>query len=167
MRIYLVGYMGSGKTTLGKKLAKQMKYAFIDLDHVIEKQQDRKINQIFESDGEIVFRDIEKTELQKTVLLENTIISCGGGTPCFFDNMDWMNQHGVTLYLQMTVEGLCSRLCNGREERPLLKNLNPQEVKNFIALNLAKREPFYLQAQHCVNGEGVDVRAIASLVLSP
>jgi shikimate kinase len=167
MRIYLLGYMGSGKTTFGRALAKYLKYTFIDLDHFIEEQHKKTIPQIFEQEGETQFRELEKSYLHQTSLFQNTIVSCGGGTPCFFDNMDWMNQNGTTLYLQMTVDGLFNRLSNAREERPLLKNLNPEEMKNFIGVNLQKRAPFYEQASHILNAEKVKPKIVAGLLMKP
>jgi shikimate kinase len=128
MRVYLLGYMGSGKTTLGKTLAKKLKFNFTDLDHFIEKDLNKKISSLFETEGEEGFRSIEKNYLHKTASMENTIVSCGGGTPCFFDNIQWMNNNGITIYLKMTVDGLFNRLLHAKEERPLLKKLSNDEL---------------------------------------
>ncbi len=164
MRIFLIGYMGSGKSTLGKALAKNLKYRFVDLDKHIEKSYGKTISQIFETKGEQAFREIEKDYLHKTIDMENTIISTGGGTPCFFENMDWMNEKGITIYIKMTVDGLFNRLINGKEERPLLQKLDAEEMKEFIHNSLSKREPFYLKARHVIKGENVKPKQIISLL---
>ncbi len=164
MRIYLLGYMGSGKSTLGKSLAKNLNFGFIDLDTYLEKGYDKTISEIFATEGEARFREIEKEYLIKTSALENTVISTGGGTPCFNDNITWMNNNGITVYLQMTVEGLSNRLKNAKEERPLIKGLNATELNEFIRKNLEIREPFYKQANYIISGENVQAKKVINLL---
>src|SRR5690606_34726901 len=115
--IYIVGYMGSGKTTFGKRLAAKLNMAFVDLDNLIEVTEGKTINEIFELKGESYFREKEKEILQTTVFV-NTVVATGGGTPCFFDNMSWMNTNGKTIYLKMTAQALESRLKFDKNNRP-------------------------------------------------
>jgi len=152
-RIFLIGYMGSGKTTIGKLLSEKLGYSFVDMDAHIEEKQFKSVSQIFAEKGENEFRILEKQCLQKVGLFENVIISTGGGAPCFFDNMDFMNSQGLTVYLKLTPEELKDRLENSHaNKRPLLAERKGNELLQFITEGLAKREPFYLQAALQVNG---------------
>ena len=162
--VYLVGYMGCGKTTLGKKLANKLGRNFIDLDKLITTTQGKSIPEIFASEGEARFREIEKQCLLDTANMQDVIVATGGGAPCFFDNMKTMNDRGVTLYLKLSVGGLFNRLKNAKTERPLIKDLTEEELKDFIAVNLEKREPFYSQAQHTVLGESIYPEDVISLL---
>ena len=145
-RIYLIGYMGTGKTTLGKELAKSFDVQFIDLDHYIQEVEQKTISEIFEEVGEAGFREIENQTLKKISTLDNAIIAAGGGTPCFFDNMDYMNETGTTIYLRATPEALCKRLNVCKDKRPLIRDKNEEELHSFVKENLSKREPYYLKA---------------------
>ncbi len=153
MIVYLIGYMGCGKSTAGKGLAKKLGYEFIDLDELLEANEGRTISEIFANDGEEAFRKIEQATLASTFGLEHVIIATGGGAPCFFDNMAQMNAHGLTIYIQMTPEGLMERLQGGMDHRPILKGKSPQELHRFIAEALEKRNPFYTQAKSIVDGQ--------------
>lgn len=147
MRIYLTGFMGSGKSFFGKKIARAYAMAYVDLDHAIEMHFGKFIPQIFEQHGEAAFRQMEQEILHRTALLPNAVIACGGGTPCFFDNMEWMNTHGLTVYLRTSVPTLVKRLeSDPAHQRPLLKNLSGQALEQFIHERLQQREPFYKQA---------------------
>jgi shikimate kinase len=145
-KIFLIGYMGSGKTTIGKQLAKQLDLQFTDMDMIIENRYRKSISAIFEEKGETAFRETERKILLEIIDFENIVISTGGGTPCFFDNMELMNQSGITVYLQTGVDQLAARLKNETQTRPLIKNKDSEEIKTYIAANLKKREPFYKQA---------------------
>src|SRR5690606_26622914 len=145
MRIFLIGFMGSGKTTLGAKLASKLGYPFIDLDKTIEEQAGMSIREYFQQYGENAFRELEKQVLQNTEYPENAVIATGGGAPCFFDNMDWMNRNGVTIYLSMTPKALANRLEKGKDERPLIKDLSPEGLIQYIASKLQERNTFYKQ----------------------
>ena len=147
-RIIIVGYMGAGKTTVGKVLAKELGLEFYDLDWYIEGRMRKTIPQIFAERGEEGFRTVERNMLHEVAEFENIVLSCGGGTPCFFDNMDYLNQQGETLYLKATPEVLYGHLKMGRTERPLLKNKTPEEMQAFIREQLDHREPFYSKAKH-------------------
>ena len=147
--IFLIGYMGSGKTTLGKALAKAMNKDFIDLDHYIEGRFHATVKQIFSEHGEDGFRDIERRMLQEVADFEDVIVACGGGTPCYFDNMEYMRTHGLTIYLTTPPERLALRLAlpGSRAKRPLIAGKSDEELLDFVNEALAKREPFYNKAQ--------------------
>lgn len=147
MRIFLIGFMGSGKSYTGKRLAAALHLPFTDLDALIEKQQGRSVQEIFRDEGELAFRQMEQTALRETATFAEAIIACGGGTPCFADNMEWMNAQGITVYLQTPVEVLAQRLLPEMAQRPLLHGLDETSLPAFIAEKLAFRESWYLQAQ--------------------
>jgi len=143
--------MGAGKTTVGKVLAKTLGLQFYDLDWYIEGRMRKTVPQIFAEKGEEGFRAIERNMLHEVAEFEDVVISCGGGTPCFFDNMEYMNQQGATVYLKATPEVLYSHLRMGRVERPLLKGKSQGEMQTFIAEQLSQRESYYLQAKHMLD----------------
>ena len=142
-RIIIIGYMGSGKTTVGNALSKELGLPFYDLDWYIET-------------GEDGFRRIEHNMLHEVAEFEDVIISCGGGTPCFFDNMDYINQQGETVYLKCTPDTLFRHLKMGHTVRPLLLNKTPDEVRAYIEQQLTVREPFYSRAKHIVDVTPMD-----------
>ncbi|MBE6264815.1 MAG: shikimate kinase [Prevotella sp.] len=150
-RIFIIGYMGAGKTTVGKALAKELNIEFYDLDWYIEARMRKTVKQIFDEQGEEGFRRIEKNMLHEVGEFENVIVSCGGGTPCFFDNMEFMNQQGETVYLKATPEVLYGHLKMGKTVRPLLLNKTQEEVQVFIKEQLQKRESFYKKAKHTLD----------------
>lgn len=145
-RIFLVGYMGAGKTTLGRLIAQLMEMEFIDLDHYIERRYMKSVNEIFKEKGEEFFRQFERNMLHEVGTFENVVVSTGGGAPCFFDNARFMNEHGISVYLKTNVETLFSRLKTGRHTRPILKDKNDEELLDFISGSIQKREPYYQQA---------------------
>ena len=146
--IFLIGFMGCGKSTLGKKVAAKTGYSFIDLDDVIVQNINMSITEYFETFGETAFRAIEREELHKLAGLKNAIIATGGGAPCHLGNMEWMNQHGKTVYLKLPPKTLLSRLSQKEvESRPLLKGKSKEELLEFIKSKLEEREPFYNQAK--------------------
>ncbi len=147
-RIILIGYMGAGKTTVGRELAKELGLMFYDLDWYITSRMRRTVAQIFEEHGEDGFRQIERNMLHEVAEFENIVLSCGGGTPCFFDNMDYMNSKGDTVYLKATPEVLYAHLKMGKGVRPLLLNKTPEQVEAFVKTQLKEREPFYTKAKH-------------------
>lgn len=147
MRIYLVGYMGSGKSTLGRRLAKALNLSYIDLDKYIEERNCKTVAQLFTDYGEEIFRKKEKSALGEVSQFTDVVIATGGGAPCFFDNMRIMNQTGVTIFLDVAVRELTERLFVSRTERPLIKGKSKEELLQFVEENLQKRWPFYAQAQ--------------------
>jgi shikimate kinase len=152
MKIFLIGFMGSGKTTLGRKLAARMNCEFIDLDHKLEQQVELSIAEYFTLFGEDAFRKLEAQILRKTAYPENVIVSTGGGLPCYFDNMDWMKANGRVVYLNLSPKTLADRLEAGKEERPLLQDKHGDALVAFIEQKLAEREPFYAQANIIADG---------------
>ena len=150
-RVILIGYMGSGKTTIGKALSKETGLMFYDLDWYIESRMRKSVSQIFAEKGEEGFRKIEHNMLHEVAEFEDVIISCGGGTPCFFDNMDYLNQQGQVVYLKADPEVLYKHLQMARVERPLLKGKSHEELLAFIKEQLEKREPFYTKARYTLD----------------
>ncbi len=146
--IFLIGYMGSGKTTLGRVLSRQLDYDFIDLDLFIENRYHKSIKELFAEHGDNGFREIERRILREVCDFENTIIACGGGTPCFFDNMELMNTHGLTVYLHIPIERLFKRLTkpSAKAKRPVIANKSDDELMDFIRKNLEAREMHYKKA---------------------
>ncbi len=151
LRILLIGYMGAGKTTIGKALSDEIQVPFYDLDWYIETRMHRSVKQLFDERGEEGFRKIEQAMLHEVAEFENVIIACGGGTPCFFDNMDYMNQQGTTVYLKATPETLHAHLKIGRKVRPLLLNRTAEEVEKFIAEQVAQRDYYYSKAKYILD----------------
>ena len=148
-RIFLIGYMCSGKTTLGKLLAKELQADFIDMDWYIEQRFHCTVRDIFAERGEDGFRKIEQNILHEVGEFENVFIATGGGTPCFFGNMEWMNAHGDTVFLQTSEDTLFRRLQSGKQTRPILMNKTDEELRSFIVEALKARMPFYSQAKYC------------------
>ena len=155
-RIILVGYMGSGKTTVGKALSKATGMMFYDLDWYIESRMRKSVSQIFAEKGEEGFRKIEYNMLHEVAEFEDVIISCGGGTPCFFDNMDYLNQQGDVVYLKASPETLYKHLLMAKVERPLLKDKSPEELIAYITEHLKGRAPFYEKAKHVLDVNVLD-----------
>ncbi len=152
MLIYLLGYMGSGKSTLGKKLSTAMGYSFADLDKMIEQSENKHIPEIFEQFGEPYFRKAEQQILHKTFELKNTVIATGGGTPCFFDNMQKINSYGVSVFIDMPTKAIVDRVCNSKTKRPLLQNKTTDELISFVNEQLHERRIFYQQANVIIDG---------------
>lgn len=145
-KIFLLGYMGSGKSYLGKRLAQNINFDFLDLDELIELKNEQSISDIFVEKGEKYFRQTESECLKSLKNQENIVVALGGGTPCFFDNMNWINEQGVSIYLKTATEILVQRLKNEMAHRPIIQQLSEKELPDFIEKNIAKRSPFYEQA---------------------
>lgn len=150
--------MGAGKTTIGKALAREMNLDFYDLDWYIEDRFRKKIPQIFAEKGESGFRDMERNMLREVGEFEDVVISCGGGTPCFFDNVDYMNQQGDTIFLSATPEVLKEHLLMGKSQRPLIQGKSPEELIDYIHESLQTRLPFYTKARHTLNIDVIHTR---------
>ena len=150
-RIILIGYMGAGKTTIGKILAKDLGIPFYDLDWYIETRMRKKVKQIFDERGEEGFRIIERNMLHEVAEFEDVVVACGGGTPCFFDNMDYLVGQGDVVYLRGTPDVLFRHLKMGKGVRPLLLGKSDEELLEYIKENVEKREEFYMKANHIVD----------------
>lgn len=158
IRVFLMGFMGAGKTTLGKALAKHLGVTFQDLDQYIERRYMKTVSQIFAEYGESGFREIESRLLREVGEMEDVIVSCGGKTPLIGDNMDYMLSKGQTVYLQCNNETLVRRLREARSKRPLIAAMNDQELSQFIQEEVSRREPGYLKAQYICPGDLMESR---------
>ena len=164
MKIYLIGYMGCGKSTLGRKLSQHAKLQFIDMDHYIEKRNCRTIQQIFAEEGEAEFRKKEQKALLELSEFTNVIVATGGGAPCFFNNMELMNQTGKTIYLNIKPETLAARLLKSKTNRPLIKGKSRDELIAFIDETLKKRNEFYKQAQYQITEDDANLNYLLKLI---
>jgi len=159
---FLIGYMGSGKTTYGRLIAKEQKIPFVDLDSVIEEKYSKDVASLFEEMGESGFRKLEREALHEIAHLKNTLIATGGGTPCFFDNMEFMNKMGDTIYLRTSVRELRDRLKMSRTKRPLLNQQTNQELEAYIARMLEEREIYYLKAKFILDTDDLNPNNLIS-----
>lgn len=146
MKIFLIGFMGSGKTTLGKQLAAELGCRFIDQDSAIEKAEKMSITEIFSLKGEAKFREIERLTLAELALRDNIVVATGGGAPCFFDNAETMKKSGISIYLKVSPQTLFNRLRVANAHRPLISAKSDQELLAFITTKLAEREVYYRQS---------------------
>lgn len=149
--IALVGYMCVGKTTVGKALAQQLGAFFYDLDWYIEHRYRRKIAEIFAEEGEEKFRDLERRMLHEVAEFEDIVLSCGGGTPTYADNMDYLNSVAETVYLKASPETILAHLSMAKGNRPLLAGKTPEELDAYVRSQLELRQPFYAKAHHTVD----------------
>lgn len=163
MKVFLIGYMGSGKSTVGKKLAAKLNLQFIDLDAYIEQREGKTIPQIFAEQGEPAFREIEHESLAEVAATNDAVISTGGGAPCFYNNMDIINKNGISIYLKMNVNALVQRLLRAKEERPLIVNKSEQELAEYITESLRERQTYYSLAKLVVNAKSLDSNGIEEL----
>ena len=159
MIVFLLGFMGCGKSTKAKQLANRLNCSVIDLDAEIVKNIGQSIAEYFAEFGEDAFRQLESDTLKTFPYPAQCIVATGGGLPCFFENMDWMNAKGQTCYLQMTPTQLASRLGN-REKRPLLKGMNDEKLLTFIENKLQERDPFYTKAKVIVDAFNLDAEML-------
>ncbi|MDZ7737539.1 MAG: shikimate kinase [Bacteroidales bacterium] len=166
MTVYMIGFMGSGKSTLGKRLASSAGWKFYDLDSRIEDKEGRTVADIFTQDGEDYFREAEAAALRNMPDDKDMVVACGGGTPCYKDNMDFMNKTGVTVYLKLDVETLAQRLMNARKSRPLIRGMAQDELLKYIDGLLAEREKFYKRSQLIVDGMKAEPGRLVELLTS-
>lgn len=146
--IFLVGYMAAGKTSLGRYAAKRLGREFIDLDKYIEARYRQSISDLFASRGENGFREIERNMLHEVAEFENVLVATGGGTPCFYDNMAYMNERGVAVFLSCSVDVICHRITIAKVKRPLVEGCTPEELRERVSSMLDARLPFYTQARY-------------------
>jgi len=164
MRIYLIGFMGCGKSSLGKRLAKRLGYPFFDIDTETEKKAGQDVQAIFDTHGELFFRRLEREVLLGTTAHEHAVIATGGGTPCHEDNMDFMNANGITVYMKMAPQSLAYRLEYAQRKRPLIEGKKGPDLLKLIHDKLAEREPVYMRSNCIIKGESAKPDQIISLV---
>lgn len=164
MRIFLIGFMGSGKSTLGRALASELNLTFIDLDAFLEEKYFKTIPRIFAEEGEDSFRKKEHRVLAEVCSFDNVVVATGGGAPCFFDNMDLMNESGFCIFLDVDIPSLVNRLIHARIDRPLIKGKSPDELHLFIEELLAKRRPFYEKARYILKGSEITSVQVVELL---
>ncbi|MFA5814577.1 MAG: shikimate kinase [Bacteroidales bacterium] len=160
--IVLLGFMGSGKSTLGKQLAASLGWTFTDLDRFIEAEENRTIPEIFEQDGEATFRKLESNALNKVLAYPHQVIAIGGGAPCHPGNMQLIKEKSLSIYLKISETQLLHRLAWSSTPRPLLKGKTESETQSFIADLLANREPFYLEADIIIESDAITTGMILS-----
>ncbi|ULQ52960.1 shikimate kinase [Flavihumibacter fluvii] len=166
MRVYLIGFMGSGKSHWGRLLSERMNFPFYDLDDVIVQKSGRTITEIFESLGEEQFRILEKELLEKlTDEHPDLVLSCGGGTPCFFGNIDYMKEHGKVIWLNTSLDTLVARLVKEKSHRPLIRDIPDAELKSVITKKLHDRKLYYEQAHLSLPEESLSLEQIQAAIL--
>ena len=164
MRIYLIGYMGCGKSTLGHLLASTLNLTFIDLDTFLEEKYFHTIPQIFEEEGESGFRKKEQKVLLEVSAFDDVIVATGGGAPCFFNNMEVMNNTGLCIFLDVDTVSLVNRLIHAKVERPIIKGKSPEELNLFIEEMMLKRRPFYEKARYIIKGNEIKPEQVLELL---
>lgn len=167
MKIFLIGFMASGKTTLGAELAEIMGFQFIDLDDFLETKHKKSIKILFEIEGEERFRILENEALREVAAMEGDIIvASGGGTSCFYNSIDFMNKHGITVYIKVEVAELLARLIDSKKNRPLLWGKTPEELNEYIIRVLDERQKYYERARLTVEFPNFNVEQLASTLKS-
>ena len=159
-RIYLVGYMGAGKTTTARRLAQRLGWEVADTDALFEEKYKISVNDFFNKYDEPLYRKLESEVLKATESLENVVVSTGGGTACYFDNMEWMNSHGLTVFLQISPKAAVDRVIHSRHKRPLAEGKSEEELTEFVNSHYASRMPFYEQARLTMKSEDLDVEGL-------
>ena len=165
IRIFILGFMGSGKTHWSKIWAEKYKLDCYDLDDLIEETEELNITDIFHQKGEAYFRAAEATALRTLSFQSNFILACGGGTPCFHDNMNWMKSHGITIYLKVKPATVAARLINGNAMRPLIRDLEPKQIVEYAEQKIIEREAFYLRSSLILTEEQIDSESLSVLSL--
>jgi shikimate kinase len=166
MKIFLIGMMGSGKSYWCQLLAKKLKCGAYDLDQLIENLEEKTITELFAEDGEEYFRKTESKLLKWFAEKKTFVLATGGGTPCFHNNMEWMNKNGITIWLNDPIEVLVERLKPEKAHRPLIKNLLDDELPTFLQSKLAERQPFYSKAQFTVSSQQLTTEKLLQLIKS-
>lgn len=168
MKLFLVGYMGCGKSSLGRKVARRGEMRFVDMDSLIEEREGASVSDIFHYQGEEYFRTKEREIIEEIAAEEgDVVVSTGGGVPTWKDNMARMNEIGECIYLRRTAEQIASRLSpHGRQKRPKLRGLNDEELVAFMTANMAEREPYYSQAKHCIDCVSMSDEELIETILS-
>ena len=163
-KIFLIGFMGSGKSTFGKKLSKEISLPFIDLDKEIEKKAKCSISEIFKYLGEESFRNMESELLKSFEHLEGFVMATGGGTPCFFNNIEYINSTGTSIYIQLDTKSIFNRLSNAKNIRPTIKDKKEDDLMTFIEETFQERKSIYEQAHFTVNGLNIETKQVIALL---
>lgn len=163
-RIYLVGYMGAGKTTAARRIANRLGWEVADTDAMFEEKYRISIDDFFQKYDEPLYRKLESQVLKETEHLENTVISTGGGTACYFDNMEWMNQHGLTVFMRISPAAAVDRVLHSRHKRPLARGKSEEELLEFVIQHYTSRLPFYEQAKITVKSEDFDLEGLMGMI---
>jgi shikimate kinase len=167
MKIFLIGFMGSGKTHWGKLLAAKLRLSFRDLDTVIVEKENKSVADIFAEKGEEYFRYQEKQTLEEIVMEEESfILSCGGGTPCFFNNIEFMKKNGKVIWLNTSIDALKERLLKERVSRPLIREIDDDELRRYIVRKLSERRMYYQQSDVTVNEESITLEELVRLLFA-
>ena len=163
-KIYIVGYMGAGKTTAAKRLANRLGWEVADTDALFEEKYKISVCDFFNKYDEPLYRKLESEVLKETENLENVVVSTGGGTACYFDNIDWMNQHGLTVFLRISEKAVVNRLLHAKRKRPLAEGKSETELTAFVNQHYSSRLPFYEQAKITVKAEDLDLDNLIQLI---
>ena len=163
-RIYIVGYMGAGKTTAARRLAQRLGWAVVDTDDLFEEKYKISVCDFFGKYDEPLYRKLESEVLKETETLDNVVVSTGGGTACYFDNMDWMNQHGLTVFLHISEQAVINRLLHAKRKRPLAVGKSEEELTAFVSQHYTSRKPFYELARITVKAEDLDVNGLMNTI---
>jgi len=164
MRIYLIGYMAAGKSRLGRSLAEKLGYRFVDLDLLFEERYRISILDFFDKYDEAAFRIIERSLLHETAGMDDVVVSTGGGTPCFFDNMDFIRQSGFSVYLHLDLPDLMRRIKKVKRKRPLLRVVNAEDLEEKVSAQLNERDHFYRRADLVIHGLEFNTDELAGLI---
>ncbi|MCX6251204.1 MAG: AAA family ATPase [Bacteroidetes bacterium] len=164
MRLYLIGYMGCGKSKIGNELATMMNYLFTDIDDLFEERYRISVLDFFSRFDETTFRKLEQQLLKQTISAENTVISAGGGTPCFFDNMEFIKRNGISFYLKPDNVTLIERLRHVKKKRPLITEIPSDDLEQFVTNQINEREAFYLQADYIIDGDDITAERILNVL---
>ena len=165
-KIYIVGYMGAGKTTTAKRLAGRLGWEVVDTDALFEEKYRISVDDFFQKYDEPLYRKLESEVLKSTETMEHMVVSTGGGTACYFDNMEWMNQHGLTVFLQISPKAAVDRVLHSRHKRPLARGKSEEELMEYVNWHYASRIPFYEQAKITVKSEDLDLEALMERIQS-
>ncbi len=160
MKLYLVGYMACGKSTIGKRLARELGYKFVDTDHLIQQRMGCSISELIERSSLERFRELESEALELIKGEDMLVVATGGGLPCWDDNMERINRDGISIYIKMDNKTLLNRIVNSKSERPLVKGKNLEELEQFIADSMIQREPYYNKAKITISGIGLTPQGI-------
>lgn len=160
-RIYLIGFMAAGKTTVGRKLAAEIGYCFLDLDDFFEERYKIDIHTFFGKYGEELFRGMEHERLMKTFDMKNVVVATGGGTPCYLESMEEINKNGISVYLEMTPKAIASRLASAARKRPLVEGKSGEELIRYIQEKMKERVPYYKKAQLIIDGLDANISELA------